>query len=78
LQFLSAFDRDYWVRSFGKKHHMDSRALGGISGGPAFIKRGKDWDLVGIAFEYSSYYDAMIFASTRAIRLDGTIDKPLF
>ena len=76
LQFVSAFERDYWVSSFGEKHHMDLRALGGMSGGPAFINRGLYWDFVGIVSQYNKNYDAILFASVRAVRSDGTIDHP--
>lgn len=76
LQFISAFEREYWVSSFGEKYHMDSRALGGMSGGPAFINRGLYWDLAGIVSQYHEDYDAMLFASARIVRPDGTIEQP--
>lgn len=76
LQFLSAFEREYWVSSFGEKRHMDLRALGGLSGGPALINRGLYWDLVGIVSQYHENYDAIFFASARSVRPDGTIEKP--
>lgn len=76
LQFVSHFERDYWVSSFGETHHMDLTALGGMSGGPAFINRGLYWDFVGIVSEYHEEYDAMVFASVRAVCRDGTIRLP--
>lgn len=75
-QFVSAFDRDYWVKSFGAAHHMDFKALGGMSGGPVFINRGLHWDFVGIVREYSASYDAVFFSSARALHADGTIKHP--
>lgn len=75
-QFVSAFNREYWVTSFGTEHHMDFTALGGMSGGPAFISRGLYWDFVGVVFEYSANYDAVFFSSTKALRSDGTIEHP--
>lgn len=75
-QFVSAFERDYWVTSFAARHRLDLRDLGGLSGGPAFINRGLYWDLVGIVSEYHETYDAMFFASLRQVQRDGTIDLP--
>lgn len=75
LQFLSAFEREYWISSFGEKHNMELRALGGLSGGPAFINRGLYWDLVGIVSQYHETYDAIFFSSARSVRHDGTIEK---
>lgn len=75
-QFVSAFDRSYWVTSFGGERHMELTALGGMSGGPAFTNRGLYWDFVGIVSEYNEKYDAVFFSSTRQIRADGTIEPP--
>lgn len=75
-QFVSAFDRECWVKSFGARHHMDSTALGGMSGGPAFVDRGMYWDFVGVVAEYSANFDAVFFSSARALRADGTIEHP--
>jgi hypothetical protein len=76
LQFVSTFEREYWVSSFGNKYHMDLRALGGMSGGPVFIYRGLYWDFVGIVSQYHEDYDAMFFTSVHMVRLDGTIEPP--
>ncbi len=76
FKFISAFEREFWVSSFGAKHQVDLRALGGMSGGPAFIKRELHWDFVGIVSDYHENYDAVIFASVRTVRSDGTIDRP--
>ena len=75
-QFVSAFEREYWVSSFGENHYMELNALGGMSGGPAFIHRGLSWDFVGIISEYSEEYDAVFFTSIRMINTDGTIEIP--
>lgn len=75
-KFVSAFDRENWVKSFGAEYHMGFTALGGMSGGPAFINRGMYWDFVGIVFEYSANYDAVFFSSTRTLCADGTIEHP--
>ena len=75
-QFVSAFDREYWVNSFGAERDMDFKALGGMSGGPAFINRGLYWDLAGIVSEYSANYDAVFFSSAKALQADGAIEKP--
>jgi len=61
FQFISAFEREFWVKSFGSEHHMNLDALGGMSGGPAFINRGLYWDLAGIIYEYDKNYDAVFF-----------------
>lgn len=76
IQFVSAFDRAYWVKSFGSTAHMELSTLGGMSGGPAFINRGLYWDFVGIVSEYQDNYDAVFFSSTAPIRHDGTIEPP--
>lgn len=67
-QFLSAFEREQWVTSFGAPNGMDLNALGGMSGGPAFVQRGLYWDFVGIVKEHNASYDSMFFASVRWIR----------
>jgi hypothetical protein len=76
FQFASVFDRENWVQSFGTQHHMDLIALGGMSGGPVFIKRKLHWDLVGIVSQYHENYDTVLFASLRPLRQDGTIEPP--
>lgn len=75
-QFVSAFEREYWITSFAGNHQLELRALGGLSGGPAFINRGLYWDLVGVISEYHENYDAMFFASLRQVRCDGSIEPP--
>lgn len=75
-QFVSAFEREVWVKSFGAEHHLTISALGGLSGGPAFINRGLYWDFVGIVSQYHENYDAMFFASTSGLRTNGTIAPP--
>lgn len=76
FQFASVFEREFWIQSFGNKHHMDLNALGGMSGGPAFLNRGLYWDLVGIVSQYHETYDTVLFASVRGIYPDGTIGRP--
>jgi len=75
-RLVSAFERSYWVSPSGARSHMDLTALGGMSGGPAFINRGLYWDLVGIVSDYNENYDAVLFASATRIRQDGTIGPP--
>lgn len=76
FQFASVFNRENWIQSFGTKHHMDLIALGGMSGGPVFIKRKVYWDLVGIVSQYHENYDTVFFGSLRSLRQDGTIEPP--
>ena len=76
FQFGSVFEREFWVKSFGERYRMDLNALGGMSGGPAFIKREPYWDLVGIVSQYNENYDTVFFASLRPIRPDGKIEPP--
>jgi hypothetical protein len=76
LQFASAFEREYWVSSFGKEHHMELQALGGMSGGPALVHRGLYWDFVGIVTQHHENYDAIFFVLADRIRADGTINPP--
>jgi hypothetical protein len=75
-QFVSAFEREYWVKSFGAEHHLTINALGGLSGGPAFINRGLYWDFVGIVSQYHENFDAMFFAAASALCPNGTITPP--
>lgn len=72
-QFVSAFEREFWDKSFGAKHQLNMDTLGGLSGGPVFINRGLYWDFVGIVSQYHENYDAMFFASTSSLRTDGSI-----
>ncbi len=76
-QFVSAFERQYWIRIFGPPEQGDLDILGGMSGGPAFINRGLYWDMVGIVSQYNENYDAMVFSSLSAVHPDGTIKPPL-
>ncbi len=73
-QFVSKFEREFWVKSFGAEHHLMLDTLGGLSGGPVFINRGLYWEFVGIVSQYHENYDAMFFASTFSLRTDGTIE----
>ena len=75
-KFLSAFEREFWVKSFGTESHMNIDTLGGLSGGPVFIHRGLYWDFVGIVSQYHENFDAMFFASTSGLRANGTITPP--
>ena len=72
-QFVSAFNRDYWVKSFGAAHHLTLDALGGLSGGPAFVNRGLYSDFVGIISQYHVNFNAMFFSSASNLRINGTI-----
>lgn len=76
FQFASAFDRSHWIGWSGSKVNLDLTALGGMSGGPAFINRGLYSDLVGVVSEYHENYDAVCFSSTSRVNRDGTIDPP--
>ena len=58
-RFSCQFEREYWVSSFGSEHHLELRALSGISGGPAFAHRGLYFDLVGVTYEFSTEYDVL-------------------
>lgn len=73
-QFVSKFDREAWIRSFGTDAHLTITDLGGLSGCPAFINRGLYWDFVGVVSAYHENYDAMFFAAASRLRADGTID----
>lgn len=72
-QFVSSFDREFWVRSFGTDAHLTITDLGGLSGCPAFVNRGLYWDFVGIVSAYHENYDAMFFSAASRLRADGTI-----
>ena len=74
-RFISAFEREYWIRSFGQKHLLDLKSLGGMSGGPAFIKRDLHFEFVGIITDYQDNYDAVFFASAQTITENGQITK---
>lgn len=70
------FEREYWVRSFGQKHHMELRDLGGMSGGPVSIHRGLHWDFVGLIYEFSKEFDIMFFRPAALLCPDGSIQGP--
>lgn len=76
FRFVSPFEREYWIRSFGAKHHIDLKALGGMSGSPAFIWREVFFEFVGVLSDYEKNYDAVFFASLQSIKPDGTIKSP--
>ena len=76
FQFASVFEREFWVKSFGEEHHMELNALGGMSGGPAFIKRVLHWDLVGIISQYHESYDTMFCTLLWPVRPNGRIEPP--
>lgn len=76
FKFASVFDRENWVQSFGTEHHMELVALGGMSGGPVFIKRKLYWDLIGIVSHYHENFDTVFFRSLKSVRPDGTIEPP--
>lgn len=73
-QFVSKFDREFWVSSFGTDYHLTISNLGGLSGCPAFINRGLYWDFIGIVSSYHENYDAMFFSAASRLRVNGTID----
>lgn len=75
-QFISRFERDYWIQSFGGQEAFALNNLGGLSGGPVFIWRGLRCDLVGIVKEYHEEYDAMFFASLEWVTDEGEIVAP--
>ena len=72
-RFSCQFEREFWVASFGAKHHMELRDLGGLSGGPAFIHRGLYWDFVGVIYEFSQEFDIMFFRPGYLIDAHGLI-----
>lgn len=55
---------------------MDFKALGGMSGGPAFVSRGLHFQFVGVVSDYSESYDTVFFSAAAAIRRDGSIERP--
>ena len=75
-RFSCVFEREYWVSSFGQQHHMKLRDLGGMSGGPAFIKRDLYWDFAGLIYEFSKEFDIMFFRPASLFASDGTIQGP--
>lgn len=73
-RFSAQFEREYWVSSFGAQNHMELRALGGMSGGPAFVHRGLRFDFVGIIYEFTEAYDIMFFRHSSLISPEGHIN----
>ena len=74
--FSCQFEREFWVASYGSEDHLDSRDLGGLNGGPAFIHPGLHWDFVGVMYEFSPEYDIMFFRPGHLISPDGLIQRP--
>lgn len=75
-RFSCQFEREHWVSSFGGPHHMDLRALGGMSGGPAFVYRNLHFEFAGIIYEFSEAFDLMFVRHASAINADGSIARP--
>lgn len=74
-RIISAFERDYWISSFGEKRNLELKDLGGMSGGPAFIKRELHFEFVGILTDYEENYDTVFFAPAQTIKENGQITK---
>lgn len=73
-------EREYWVRSLpirDSDRSIDLRALGGLSGGPAFVDRGLHFEFAGIIYQHSEAYDIMYLRPAGLIREDGTIGDSL-
>lgn len=73
-RFSTQFEREYWVSSFGAPNHMNLQALGGMSGGPAFVHRGLHFEFVGIIYEFTEAFDIMFFRHSSSILADGSIN----
>jgi hypothetical protein len=75
--FACQFEREYWVKSFGQvesNEHLE-RLLGGMSGGPAFVDRGLNWEFGGFIYEHSPEFDILFLRPATLINPDGTIRK---
>jgi hypothetical protein len=49
---ICQFEREYWINSFDFFHEEELYDIGGLSGGPVFLKRPLYWELVGIIYEF--------------------------
>ncbi len=75
-RFSCQFEREYWVKSFGESKGFDLKNLGGLSGGPSFIKRKLHWELVGFIYEFSREFDIMFFRPAGIIQLNDSPKSP--
>ena len=75
-RFACQFEREYWVRRFGDADLINLRELGGMSGGPAFIKRALHWDLVGFIYEFNATFDIMFLRHSNVLNPDGSLAAP--
>lgn len=76
-RFVSPFEREHWIKSFGEPHQMDLHELGGMSGSPTFVFRGVAFEFVGVLYEYEDNFDTVIFTSAHPVKPDGTITSPI-
>jgi hypothetical protein len=73
--FVSQFEREYWVRSFGDKDAKHLSDLGGLSGGPAFIHRDLHFDFVGVIYQFSQDYELLYVRHSVQLNPDGQIKQ---
>jgi len=74
-KYICQLEREYWVQNYGK---FDSKMLGffgGLSGGPVFIQRNINFELVGIVYECSETFDLIYIRPLKYILKNGTIQK---
>jgi hypothetical protein len=66
-------NRDGWLGNLDLNGHLDAKALGGMSGGPAFVDRRPEPELAGIIYEYGPGFDIMLLRPSRMIQADGSL-----
>jgi len=69
--------REYWVEGRGTRW-MDAVAdLGGLSGGPGFVRRGADLHFVGVIFVVQHFREYLRLRPARFIGRDGELRREL-
>jgi hypothetical protein len=67
--------REYWVEGRGPER-MDALAdLGGLSGGPGFVRRGAELHFVGVIFAVQQFREYLRLRPARFIRQDGGLRR---
>ncbi|GAG18320.1 unnamed protein product, partial [marine sediment metagenome] len=67
------FEREYWVKSIDLYDKEELHEIGGLSGGPVFIKRALSWEFIGIIYQFSAGLDLMYIRPSKYIGEDGRL-----
>lgn len=69
-------ERDYWISSVARGDSdkaITLKELGGLSGGPAFVDRGLQFEFAGIIYQHAESFDILFLRPAGLINPDGSI-----